>query len=139
MAKSNGLGMTVFTVQDASGTARDIRNDITNFQFDTPRAVQDTTGIDKMAKETLLLLSDYSITINGVFNPTATTSSHAVLSTVSTTSVTRQIILTFNTTPTATMTATTNLTAYNVTRAASGEATWQTTGVLANGTAGTWS
>jgi hypothetical protein len=63
-------------------------------QFSTPRAVQDVTGIDKSAMERLLLLADFSITLNGVFNDTATTSAHAVFSTVPSTSVNRTVTLT---------------------------------------------
>src|SRR3546814_15324362 len=88
------LAWTTLSVDDSGGTARDIRNDITNFEFSTPKAVQETTGIDKSAMERLLLLADFSITLNGVFNPTATTSSHAVLKTVGSTSVARTVSIT---------------------------------------------
>ena len=71
MAKQSGLGWTTLSVDDSSGTAQDIRNDITNFQFATPRAVQDVTGVDKSAIERILLLADFSITLNGVFNEAA--------------------------------------------------------------------
>lgn len=136
MAKSSGLAWTTLSVDDAGGTPRDIRNDITNFEFATPRAVQDITGIDKSAMERLLLLADFSITLNGVFNPTATTSSHAVLKTVSSTSVLRSITMTV-------LAQSLNneclITDYNVTRSDSGELTWQAPAVLADGAVPTWS
>jgi len=47
----------------------------------TPRAVQDVTGVDKSAIERLLLLADFSITLNGVYN-NAAGKSHAVFKTV---------------------------------------------------------
>ena len=140
MSKSSGMAMTTFSVTDLIPTARDIKNDITNFTFTTPRAVQDITGLDKTAKETLLLLADFTVTPNGVFNPTATTSSHAVFSTVpASTSTSRATIITFGSTPAATMTATVNYTDYAITRGAGGELTWSAPGVLANGTAPAWS
>jgi len=137
MSKSSGLAMTTLSVQDAAATARDIKNDITNFQFSTPRAVQDITGVDKSAKETLLLLADFSVTLNGVFNPT-TNQSHTVFSTVPTTTVPRQTIITFGTSPAATMTATCNFTDYQISRGNDGALTWTAPGVLQNGTAPAW-
>jgi hypothetical protein len=70
-----------------------IKNDFTNLQFATPRGVQDITGIDKSAYERLLLLADFSITLNGVFNP-ASNMSHDVFKTVPSTSVARTVTLT---------------------------------------------
>ena len=54
MAKTTGLGSSV-SVADAGGTARTISNDSTNYNFSTPRGVQDVTGVDKSANERLLL------------------------------------------------------------------------------------
>jgi hypothetical protein len=135
MAKSTGLAITTLSVDDSGGTARDIRNDITNFQFSTPRGVQDVTGIDKSAIERLPLLADFSIQLNGVMNPTATTSSHAVFSTVPSTSVNRTVSMTMNgkSLPNETL-----FTDYQITRPATGEDTWQAPGVLADGTVPTW-
>ena len=76
MAKTSGLAATVI-IDDSGGTPQTISNDITNFQFSTPRAVQDITGVDKSAHERLLLLADSSWTFNGVFN-TASNMSHDV-------------------------------------------------------------
>lgn len=136
MAKKSGLAWTTLSVDDSGGTQRDIRNDITNFQFATPRAVQDITGIDKSAFERLLVLADFSITLNGVFNDTATTGQHIVFRTVSSTSVNRTVtmVITGNTLANETL-----FTDYSITRAASGDLTWTTPGVLADGTVPTWS
>lgn len=120
---------------DASGTPQDIRNDITNFQFATPRAVQDITGIDKSANERLLLLADFTITMNGVFNPAANMS-HDVMKTIPSTSVNRAI----NSVVAAkTITANVVLTDYPLTRAAGGALTWAVPGSLADGAVPTWS
>ena len=67
MAKESGLGMTL-AIDDSGGSARTISNDITNFDFAIPRAVQDVTGLDKSGMERLLLLADFSIGVTGVFN-----------------------------------------------------------------------
>lgn len=136
MAKSSGLAWTTLSVDDSGGTPRDIRNDITNFEFATPRAVQETTGIDKSAFERLLLLADFSLTMNGVFNPTATTSSHAVLKTVSSSSVLRTVSMTVLA---QTLANEVIITDYQLTRADSGELTWSSPAVLADGTVPTWS
>src|SRR5688572_28126587 len=107
MAKESGLAWTSLSIDDSGGTLRDIRNDITNLQFSTPRAVQDVTGIDKSAMERLLLLADASVTLNGVFND-ASNASHDVFKTVPSTSVAREITLNVSgqilgTTPTVTL------------------------------------
>lgn len=135
MAKESGLAITTLSVDDSSGTARDIRNDVTNFQFATPRAVQDVTGVDKSAIERLTLLADFSITMNGVFND-ASNLSHAVFKTISSTSVVRTVSLNISG---QTLANECQLTDYNMTRAASGELTWSVPGALGDGTVPTWS
>lgn len=127
------------SIDDSGGTLRDIRNDFTNFEFATPRAVQDVTGVDKSAMERLLLLADMSLTLNGVFND-ATNMSHEVFKTVPSTSVAREFTLTVSgqtlgTTPTCALL----FTDYALTRAADGSLTFQAPGVLANGAIPTWS
>lgn len=136
MAKQNGLGWTALNVDDAAGTARDLRNDVTNLDWSMPRGVQDWTGIDKSAIERGLLLADFSGTFNGAFNPTATTSAHAVLKTVSSTSVNRTIGITI---AAQSLNNECLITDYALTRAASGEFTWQAPFSLADGTVPTWS
>jgi hypothetical protein len=134
MAKESGLGWTTLLVDDSGGTAKDIRNDVTNFQFATPRAVQDVTGVDKLAMERLLLLADFSSTFNGVFNDAAD-KSHDVFKTVPSTSVARETVLAISG-----QQITVNLlyTDYPLTRAADGALTWAVPGVLADGTVPTW-
>lgn len=136
MAKTTGLGVTTLSVDDSGGTVRDIRNDITSFNFATPRGVQDVTGIDKSAMERLLLLADFSITLNGVVNNVNTgATSHAVLRTVPSTSVNRTVTLTLAGQTLATECLFTD---YSWSRSQSGELTWAAPGVLADGTVPTW-
>lgn len=136
MAKETGLGWTTLDVDDSNGDPQDIRNDVTNFEFATPIAVQEVTGIDKSAMERLLLLADFSITLNGVFNDAATDSSHSVLKDVASTRVTRTVAIAVSG---QTLSNECLLTDYQFTRGDDGSATWSAPGVLANGTAPTWS
>jgi hypothetical protein len=139
VAKTSGLGWTTLSVDDSAAAAQVIKNDITNFQFSTPRAVQDVTGVDKSAMERLLLLADFSITLNGVFNDSAN-QSHAVFKTVPSTSVARTTTLTVTGTVGANTLAPEVLyTDYSLNRNNDGALTWTAPGVLQNGTAPTWS
>lgn len=135
MAKESGLGWSVCSIDDSSGTPRDIRNDFTNCEFATPRAVQDVTGLDKSAMERLLLLADMSFTGNGVFNDAANMS-HSVFKTVPSTSVARTTTLTVSG---QTLAGELLFTDYALTRAADGALTFSAPGVLADGTVPTWS
>ena len=135
MAKESGLAWSTLSVDDSSGTARDIRNDVTNFQFATPRAIQDVTGVDKSAFERLLLLADFTITLNGVFND-ASNLSHAVLKTVPSTSVARTVSLGVSG---QTLANECLFSDYALTRGADGALTWTTTGSLSDGTVPAWS
>jgi hypothetical protein len=135
MAKESGLGITTLSVDDSGGVARAIKNDITNFQFATPRAVQDVTGVDKFAFERILLLADFSITMSVVFND-ASNMSHDVFKTVCSTSVARTttLVVSGNTLANEVL-----YTDYPIVRDDSGELTANVPGVLADGTVPTWS
>lgn len=135
MAKETGLGWTTLSVDDSAGSAKVIKNDITNLQFGTPRGVQDVTGIDKSAFERLLLLADFTVTLNGVFNDAAD-QAHAVFKTVPSTSVARTTTITVSG---QTLAPEVLYTDYSLTRAQSGELTWSAPGVLSDGTVPTWS
>jgi hypothetical protein len=135
MAKETGLGWTTLSVDDSSGSPQVIKNDVTNFSFATPRGVQDVTGVDKSAFERLLLLADFSINLNGVFNDAATFS-HAVLKTVPSTSVTRTVSLAVSG---QTLANECIFTDYSLNRAQDGSLTWTAPGQLADGTVPTWS
>jgi hypothetical protein len=134
LAKESGLSWTTLSVDDSGGSAQAIKNDITNFQFATPRGVQDVTGVDEAAMSRLLLLADFSITLNGVYND-ATNQAHDVFKTVPSTSVARTVTLTVSG---QTLANECLFTDYDLTRAASGELTWTAPGVLSDGTVPTW-
>jgi hypothetical protein len=135
ITKASGIGWTTFSVADASSASQDLREDITNLNFSTPRGVQETTGINKSAMERLLLLADYSLTLNGVWD-NGSDQAHEVFSTIPSTSVIRAITCVVNG---ATLSPNVYLTDYALTRATSGELTWSVPGVLADGSVPTWS
>lgn len=132
MAKETGLGWTTHSVDDATGTLRDIKNDVTNMDFATPYATQEVTGLDKYAMERLALLADLTGTHNGVFNPAANRA-HAVFS------GDLRVIRTWTTVISGkTLSGEVLITSYALNRAAGGEFTWQAPFVLADGTVPTW-
>lgn len=135
MAKESGLGWTTLSVDDSSGSVKAIKNDVTNLEISTPRAVQDVTGIDKSAIERLLLLADCSINLTGVYND-ADPGAHIVFKTVPSTSVARTTTCVVSG---QTLAPELLFTDYQLTRAASGELTFSAPGVLADGTVPTWS
>jgi hypothetical protein len=134
MAKESGLGWTTLSVDNSSNVAKAIKNDITNFDFSTPRGVQDVTGVDSSAMERILLLADFSINLNGVFND-ATDQSHDVFKTVPSTSVARTVTLVHSG---QTLANEVLFTDYGLSRAQSGELPFSAPGVLADGTVPTW-
>lgn len=135
MAKESGLGWTTLSVDGSDAAANDIKNDVTNFAFATPRAVQDVTGVDKSAMERLLLLADFSIDLSGVFNDAAD-QSHATFKDVASTSVARTVSLAISG---QTLANECLFTDYALSRGADGALTWSAPGVLSDGTVPTWS
>lgn len=135
MPKESGLGVSVLSVDASDTTVKTILNDITDFSISTPRGVQDVTGVDKSAKEALLLLADCSLTLNGVFND-ASDQSHDVFKTVPSTSVARTVTYTHSS---QTLAVEIMFTDYALTRGTDGSLTWTAPGVLATGVAPSWS
>ena len=133
MAKESGLGMSV-AVDDSGGSARTISNDVTNLDWATPRSEQDITGLDKSAIERLLLLADFSCTLNGVFND-ATNQAHDVFKTVPSSSVARTVTITISG---QVLACETFFSDYSLSRSSSGELTWSAPGALAGGAVPTW-
>ena len=133
MAKESGLGMSVI-IDDSGGSARTISNDITSIDIATPREEQDITGLDKSARERLLLLADFTVSISGVFND-ASNMSHDVFKTVPSSSVAR-------TTTTAisgqTLPGELFYTDYAVARGGDGSLVWSAPGALAGVVVPTW-
>jgi len=136
MPKQTGLGWTTLDVDDSAGVAQDLRDNTTNFEFSTPIAVQETTGVDKYAIERLLLLADFSITMNGVADFDAADSAHSILKDVGSTRVARDVTIVISG---QTLTNNCLLTDYALTRGDDGSLVWSCPGVLANGIAPTWS
>jgi hypothetical protein len=134
MAKETGLGMTSFNVDNGAGVAKDIVNDITNWTINTPRGVQDVTGVDKSAMERLLLLADGQMSLSGVFNPAAD-QSHDVFKTVSSTSTVRTVTAVHSA---QTLAMEMIASDYSLTRSADGSLVWTVQLQLADGTAPTW-
>lgn len=142
MAKESGLGMSV-SVDDSSGTLRDISNDITSLDFATPRNTQDITGVNKSAIERLLLLADFSGTLNGVFND-ASNQSHDVFKTIPSSSVTRSVKIVHSGQIIDNSGEDDGgieclLTDYPLSRSSSGEFTWAVPFALQSGDVPTWS
>lgn len=135
MAKESGLGWTTLSVDDSSGSVQAIKNDVTNFEFATPRETYDWTGVDKSAYERGLGLADFTITLNGIFNDAAG-ASHAVFKTVPSTSVARTTTLTVSG---QTLAPEVLYTTYSLNREDDGNLPWTAEGVLADGTVPTWS
>lgn len=133
MAKINGAALTTLSVDDSGGTPRDIRNDITNFNFSTDVNQQDVTGLDKSALERLALLADFSINMTGVFNA-ATNASHDVFKDI-TGGVARTVSLGFGgvTLPNETLFG-----SYALTRANDASLVWTSAGALSDGTVPTF-
>lgn len=134
MAKTTGVGITTFSIDDASGTPRDIRNDIGAFGLSMPRAVQDVTGLDNAGMDRLPLLADVALDTD-VFLNTAANRSHDVFKTVISASVSRTTSIGF-----ASVTFVPELlfTDYNITRDSGAAVTIKCPGVLTGGQVPAW-
>jgi len=133
MAKESGLGMTV-AIDDSGGSARTISNDITNLDFATPREEQDITGLDKSARERLLLLADFTVSISGVFDD-ASNMAHDVFKTVPSSSVARTTTITISG---QVLAGELFYTDYALSRGSDGSLTFSAPGSLAGGVVPTW-
>lgn len=136
MAKESGLGMSC-AVDDSGGTARTISNDITDLKWEMPSDVQEVTGIDKSAKERLLLVADFSLTLNGVFND-ASNMSFAVFKnyrTIFAGQVGRTVTLAISG---QTLANEVLFNDFSFSRSDSGEFNWTAPGDLADGTVPAW-
>lgn len=134
--KESGLAWTTLSVDDSAGTPVDIRNDISNLQWSTPRGVQDVTGIDKSAYERLLLLADFSMTLSGVGFDDQASQAHTTFKTVPSTSAQRTVAINISGQTLSTECIATD---YGITRGNDGAMTWSVPLTLANGAVPTWS
>ena len=125
--------MTV-ALDDSGGSARSIQNNCTSVDWAIPRGVQDVTGVDKAAIERLVLLGDYSCTLNGVFDD-ASNVQHDVMKTVASASVARTLTLVMSG---QTLANEVWITDYAMSRGSDGSLTFTCPMVLQSGTAPTW-
>lgn len=133
--KQSGLGWTTLGIDDVGGTERDLRNDVNSFQFATPLAVQDVTGIDKYAFERIALLGDFSITLNGAAMNPDTNKSHDVLADPNDRRTPRTTLIAIGG---QTLTTTVLYTDFSYNRGADGSLPWTAPGVLSDGTMPAW-
>ena len=131
MAKESGLGATL-NVDDSGGTARDISNDTTNFNFDQAQALQDVTGLDKSAHERLALLRDFTVSATTVFNDAANME-HDVFKNLANTRTWNTVI------SGQTLSCEVLLSSAGLSRAAGGELTRSVAASLQSGTVPAWS
>lgn len=103
----------------------------------TPRAMQDTTGVDVYAHQRLPLLSDVSFSLKLVFN-NAASMGHMVLSSMSSTSVLRTVQVTPTASAKPYLGANCYISTYDVARAAGGELTSSSELLLGDGGLPTW-
>ena len=128
------MGFAV-AVDDSGTTARTISNDITNLSFATPRGVQDITGVNSSAMERLLLLADFSVTLNGVFNDAGAPSSFDCFKTVPSSSVIRTVTLTISA---QILEVECFFSDFALNRGADGSLTWTAPGAMSETTVPTW-
>lgn len=135
MAKEAGMAWTTCSVDVSGGGATVIKNDITNLNFSLTRGVFDWTGIDKSAHERGLGLGDFSISLTGVFNDSAT-SLWEVMKTICSTTVMRTVALAISG---QTLNNEVAFDSAAHARSADGSFLITATGNLSDGTAPTWS
>ena len=133
MAKESGLGLTV-AVDDHGGSARTISNDIVSLNWTMPSGVQEITGVNNSGMERLLLIADFSVTLEGVTNFSAD-NSHDVFKTVNLTSVVRTVTLTHSGQILANEVMFND---YDMHRNADGSRTWTAPGELSSTTVPVW-
>lgn len=134
MAKSTGVGITTYSIDDAAGTPRDLRNDIGAFGISMPRAVQDVTGLDNAGMDRLPLLVDVALDTD-VFLNTAANRSHDVFKTVISSPASRTTSIGF---ASVTFAPEILYTDYNITRDSGAAVTIKGPGVLTGGNVPTW-
>lgn len=136
MAKVSGLGAAI-SLADDTDTPQIISDDVTEFSLGTPRAVQDTTGVDVYAHQRLLLLADATCSLKGVFN-NAANMSNMVISTMSSTSVLRAVQVTPTASSKPYLGFNGYISSYDVARSATGELTWASEISLGDGATPVW-
>lgn len=139
MPKESGLGVTTLSVDDSAGTQRAVLNDVTALSISTPSAEQDVTGLDKSARERLLLLADGEMGLTYVFNDAATTGIFTVLKNFRTLAAGQTGRTTTFTHSGQTLAMELLYTDFPLTRGADGSLGGSTTGRLSDGSVPSWS
>ena len=135
MAKESGVGM-VLAIDDASGSARTLSDEISSCDWANPVSIQDVTGLGQAAPERLALIRDFTATFNGPAFNDASNNTHAVFKTISSAAaVARTVTITVSGQALADEMF---LTDYAFSRAASGELTYSVPAMLADGTLTGW-
>lgn len=134
MAKTSGIGWTKLEVDDAGGTAHELKDDVLSLDLSTPRANFDVTGLDKAAIERILGLADATVSLTMAFNP-AEDKQHAVFRTASSGSTSRTVSLEHSS---QTLVLETLITKYDLKRGKDGGLEPSSELVLSDGTAPTW-
>lgn len=122
-------------VDNSSGVAKTISNDIMELSWELPREEWVYTGLDKSAEERTLLRADAKVSATGAFND-ATDMSHDVFKTVPSTTVARTVTIAISG---QTLAGELLPLKYDMERSDSGELTWEVELALADGTAMAWS
>ena len=135
MAKQTGLGDYI-AVDDSGGTARDISDNITNYEIGNSQNLLDATTISKSAMERLIGLGDLSISLSMIFDK-ASNKSHDVFKTKSGTR-TVTIAIGGNETGYPELEAECLVADYNISRGNDGSLTSSATLNLQSGTVPTW-
>jgi hypothetical protein len=136
MAKQSGLGDYI-AVDDSGGTARDISDNITNYEIGNSQNLLDATTISKSAMERLIGLGDLSISLSMIFDK-ASNKCHDVFKTKSGTR-TVTIAIGGNTSGYPKLEAECLVADYNISRGNDGSLTSSATLNLQSGTVPTWS
>jgi hypothetical protein len=134
MAIESGLGWTTFSVDNAAGALKALKDDTFALNFATPRGVWDITTLGMSAYARTYLLADFTCEPSGGFDDTAD-HAFAVLSSASSSNTVRTCTLTVSG---QILTNEVLVTDFQQQRPQSGELTWAAPMVLADGTVPTW-
>ena len=136
MAIQTGLGDYI-AVDDSSGSARDISDNVTSYEIGNSQALLDSTTISKSALQRLIALGDLSVSINGIFDK-ASNKSHDVFKTKST-ARTFTLAIGGNTSGYPKLEAEMLVGDYNLSRGSDGALNYTASLMLQSGTVPAWS
>jgi len=135
MAIQTGLGDYI-AVDDSSGSARDISDNITSYEIGNSQNLLDSTTVSKSALERLIALGDLQVTLNGIFD-SASNKSHDVFKTKSGTR-TFDLRVGGNSSSNPKLTAEMLVADYNLSRGTDGGLNFTASLMLQSGTVPTW-